>query len=343
MKRVSVWFTGRRAISIKEERVPSLQADQVLVQTMMSAISPGTELLVYRGQAPQDMPRDTKIPALAGSLRFPLKYGYAVVGRIIATGKKITKTWIGKTVFAFHPHESFFTTSPHDLIELKRDISPENGVFLPNMETAINFAMDGRPMINENVIVFGQGIVGLLTTSLLSQFPVARLITLDRYSLRRKASIEQGAHASFDPRGGNVIKRINSFLHDTTHHAAADLVFELSGQPQALNQAIAVTGFHGRVVIGSWYGKKKTTVALGGTFHRSRIRLVSSQVSTIAPELTGRWSTKRRILSALHMLQQLKPSEHFITHHFPITHAAKAYALLDKHPGTAIQVVLTYQ
>jgi threonine dehydrogenase-like Zn-dependent dehydrogenase len=120
-------------------------------------------------------------------------------------------------------------------------------------------------------------------------------------------------------------------------------VFELSGRPQALNQAIAVTGFNGRIVIGSWYGQKKAPVAFGTTFHRSRIHLVSSQVSTIAPTLTGRWSTRRRMFSALHTLQRVKPSEHFITHRYPVTQAAQAYSLLDKRPHSAIQVLLTYQ
>lgn len=343
MKRISVWFTGRRSVSIREERVPLLKPAQVLVQTMVSAISPGTELLVYRGEASKEMPADTTIPALSGSLEFPLKYGYSAVGRIISISKGINKKWRGKIVFAYHPHESYFTSSLDNLVELTPEIAPEDAAFLSNMETAINFVMDGRPMIGENVIVFGQGIVGLLTTSLLSQFPLARLITLDRYPLRRKASIQQGAHASLDPHARNVNERIKSLLKDTTPHPYADLVFELSGQPEALNQAIAVTGYNGRVVIGSWYGQKKTDVALGGTFHRSRIRLVSSQVSTIAPVLTGRWNKRRRILSALSMLRLIKPSEHFITHRYPVTRAAQAYSLLDKRPHTAIQVLLTYQ
>lgn len=343
MKRMSVWFTGRRSVSIKEERVPPLKPLQVLVQTIVSAISSGTELIVYRGETPKEMSADTTIPTLSGSFEFPLKYGYSAVGRIIEISKGINKTWRGKTVFAFHPHESYFTATLDNLVELTDEIAPEDAAFLSNMETAINFVMDGRPLIGENVVVFGQGIVGLLTTSLLARFPLARLITLDRYPLRRKASILQGAHASLDPHGRNVCERIKSLLRDTTRHSYADLVLELSGQPEALDQAIAVTGFHGRVVIGSWYGQKKSPVALGGRFHRSRIRLVSSQVSTIAPVLTGRWDKERRILSALRMLRLIKPSEHFITHRYPVTRAAKAYSLLDKRPHTAIQVLLTYQ
>jgi threonine dehydrogenase-like Zn-dependent dehydrogenase len=122
----------------------------------------------------------------------------------------------------------------------------------------------------------------------------------------------------------------------------ADLTYELSGNPAALDQAIAATGFSGRVVIGSWYGQKRADINLGGRFHRSRMRLISSQVSTLAPEWTGRWSKARRLQVAWRMLEQVQPA-HLITHRFPLTQAAQAYALLDQHPEEAIQVLLTYE
>jgi threonine dehydrogenase-like Zn-dependent dehydrogenase len=96
------------------------------------------------------------------------------------------------------------------------------------------------------------------------------------------------------------------------------------------------------VVIGSWYGQKRPDLNLGGRFHRSRIRLISSQVSTLAPEWTGRWSKARRLQVAWCMLEQVRPAR-LITHRFPLTQAAQAYALLDQHPEEAIQVLLTYE
>jgi threonine dehydrogenase-like Zn-dependent dehydrogenase len=119
------------------------------------------------------------------------------------------------------------------------------------------------------------------------------------------------------------------------------LTYELSGNPAALDQAIAVTGFNGRIVIGSWYGQKRADLNLGGGFHRSRIRLISSQVSSIAPEWGGRWSKGRRLRVAWQMLQHVRPV-HLITHRFPLEQASDAYALLDQHPEEAIQVLLTY-
>jgi threonine dehydrogenase-like Zn-dependent dehydrogenase len=95
------------------------------------------------------------------------------------------------------------------------------------------------------------------------------------------------------------------------------------------------------VVVGSWYGQKPTSLNLGGRFHRSRIRLVSSQVSSIAPEWTGRWTKSRRLKVAWQMVERVRPAQ-FITHRFPVERAALAYALLDNHPEQVIQVLLTY-
>jgi threonine dehydrogenase-like Zn-dependent dehydrogenase len=121
----------------------------------------------------------------------------------------------------------------------------------------------------------------------------------------------------------------------------ADLVYELSGVPQALDQAIDIAGFDGRIVVGSWYGVKKALLNLGGRFHRDRIRLISSQVSTIRPALLGRWTKKRRLRMALNLLSDIQP-ERWITQRFPIERAEEAYELVDQYPDQTIQVLLTY-
>jgi threonine dehydrogenase-like Zn-dependent dehydrogenase len=210
------------------------------------------------------------------------------------------------------------------------------------METSINFIMDGGPVIGEQVAVFGQGVVGLLTTALLARLPLSSLITLDRHSLRRKKSLALGAQASLDPQSPDAAAHLTSLLQKDSPYAGADLTYELSGNPDALEKAIEITGFNGRVVIGSCYDQKQVGLDLRGRFHRSRIRLISSQVSTIAPEWTGRWTKPRRLQIAWQMLQHLKPA-HLITHRFPLAKASQAYALLDQHPEEAIQVVLTYE
>jgi len=343
IKRQSLYFTSKRTVSVKEETLPKMNADQVLVQTIISAISAGTELLIYRGEAPTQLPTDETIRALSGKLTFPLKYGYSLIGRVIKTGTGVDPSWLNKTIFSFHPHESHFKATLDEIIEIPEDIIPEDAVFMSNMETAFTLVMDGQPMIGEQIIILGQGIIGLLLTALLAQFPLGRLITLDCYKRRREISVSLGAHASLDPALPNVLEHLRSELNATGMHPRADLVYEVSGNPDALNQAIGVAGFNGRIVIGSWYGTKIANLRLGGSFHRSRIKLMASQVSTIAPRFHGQWTSSRRIWQVWNMLRMIRPSCHFITHRIPFTEAAKAYELLDKSPDKTLQVILTFE
>jgi threonine dehydrogenase-like Zn-dependent dehydrogenase len=164
---------------------------------------------------------------------------------------------------------------------------------------------------------------------------------VDAYASRRERSRALGAHDSLDATAHDLPARLQARLQAVHGAPGADLAYELSGNPLALDQAIAVAGFHGRVVIGSWYGRKHADLQLGGDFHRSRIRLISSQVSTIAPEWSGRWDKSRRLQVAWDMLQQVRP-QHLITHRLPFAQVDQAYALLDQHPEEAIQVLLTY-
>ncbi len=327
---------------VVEEPLISPSSHQVLVESIVSAVSPGTEMLVYRGEWPADLAVDESIPALAGTFAYPLKYGYSVVGRVTEVGSEAHSGWLGRIVFGFNPHESAFLAAPDQLIPVPDSLTPEEAAFLPNMETAVSFLMDGKPLIGERVLVFGQGVVGLLTTALLGKMPLGCLVTLDRYRLRRDKSTALGAYASVDPTADATSEILKKLLEVNDPSGGADLTYELSGNPSALDRAIALTGFDGRIVVGSWYGGKRVEADLGGRFHRGRIQVMSSQVSTLAPELCGRWSKARRLDVALKMLQEVRPAP-LITHRVPISHAAEAYSVLQQDPGDAIQVMLTYE
>jgi 2-desacetyl-2-hydroxyethyl bacteriochlorophyllide A dehydrogenase len=340
-RRVSLYFTAPGRVEIRDQALPPLAPEEVLVETMCSAISPGSELLVYRGLFPDDLPVDETIPALKCPFRYPARYGYSTVGRVISRGSDVAPAWENRLVFSFHHHENCFPADPAELHPLPPDISPEEALFLPTLETAVNFMMDGRPMIGEQAVVFGQGIVGLLTTALLGYHPLARLITLDREELRRRFSLEAGADTSLDPQEPGTMTALATHLRSPEGREGADVVYELSGAPEALEQALAVTGFSGRIIIGSWYGKKTAHLNLGGRFHRNRIRLISSQVSTIDPESTGRWTKSRRRDTAWSILKRVDPVR-FVTHRYPFERAAEAYACLDQNPGACVQAILTY-
>ncbi|MBI3960571.1 MAG: zinc-binding alcohol dehydrogenase [Chloroflexi bacterium] len=319
-----------------EEATPVPASSEALVETIVSAISPGTEMLFYRGQLPAGVSVDTAIPALSAGLTYPLKYGYACVGRVIGLGADVPDQWHGRLVFAFHPHESHFCAPLSSLLPVPLGIEPERASLLPNAETAVNLVMDGAPLVGERVVVFGLGIVGLLTTALLAQFPLAALYAVDPIAPRRAVASALGATQTFHP------AETASLCASLADSQGADLIFELSGQPAALDQAVQVAGFGGRIVVGSWYGNKRASLELGEHFHRNRIQIVSSQVSTLAPDLTGRWTKARRMESAWRFLAGL-PVERLITHRFPVEEAADAYRLIDQQPERTVQVIFEYR
>jgi len=334
-RRRSLYFTSLRQVEVRQETLPDPAPDEALVETICSAISPGTEMLVYRGEFP-NVPADSHIESLSKVFSYPLSYGYACVGRIKEIGEQVNQEWEGRLVFSFHPHCSHFLAKPESLLSVPENVQPETAVFLPNMETAVNLVQDAAPVLGERAMVFGQGIVGLLTASLLKEFPLDALVTADRYSLRREASLDLGVKACLDPGDSDFHPSAKSLLNPD-----ADFSIELSGSPAALNDAITLTGFNGRIVIGSWYGQKPAHLDLGGSFHRSRLKLISSQVSTITPELTGRWDKTRRFAVAWDAIRRIQPQK-WITHRFSLEQAKEAYQLLDKSPAEAIQVMLTY-
>jgi 2-desacetyl-2-hydroxyethyl bacteriochlorophyllide A dehydrogenase len=342
MKTRYVQFKSPYNISVVNDDIQWPQSGKLLIKTLVSAISSGTELLVYRGQWPQNCVVDETIASLSEDFSYPLKYGYSSVGRVVATGSDVDPSWMNKRVFCFNPHESLFIAAPHETIVLPDEIDTEDAALLPNMETAVNLVMDGHPVIGERVCVFGLGVVGLLATAVLAHTGLEHIATFDRIQIRRDASLKMGADSATDP----VIdpecstSSLNGGL--ALFRSWADLSFELSGNPAALDSAIESTGFGGRVIIGSWYGSKKADLNLGGYFHRSRIKLVSSQVSSIAPEFTDRWTKARRMDLATNLLRKIRPSQ-LITHRFSIDDASQAYELIDQKPEKVIQAIFKYE
>ena len=339
--RQALYFTAPHHVELREEPVPEPGPGEVRVAVEMTAISPGTEMLIFRGLMPRGMKADATLPALAGTLDYPLKYGYASVGRVDAVGPGVDRAWVGRWVFAFQPHQSHYIARVEEVLPLPKGLTPEDALFLPNMETAVNFLMDGRPMIGERVVVLGQGVVGLLTTGLLAQMPLECLVVVDRYEPRLAAAQRWGAHHPLLAGAEDLQGRLHDILGPSQGTGGADLVYELSGSPDALNLAIGITGFGGRIIVGSWYGEKRAPIDLGGHFHRARLRIISSQVSTIAAEHLARWDKTRRLGVAWHHLARLRPAQ-LITHRFPATDAAMAYTLIANHPGETIQVILEW-
>lgn len=330
-----LWFLGPQSVETREVGCPQPDADSVRVRTHCSAVSAGTEMLVYRGELPPDLALDAVLETMQERPTYPLQYGYASVGTVDAIGANIAPDTLGKRVFAFAPHASHFLSDPAALIVIPDAVSFEDAVFLANMETAVNLAQDGQALIGERVVVLGQGVVGLLLTGLLAGFPLAKLICVDGIEARRALAQTRGASDVFAPEPADAIAA-------AVGEQGADLIFELSGAPQALNLAIDLSGYGSRIIIGSWYGSKSAVVALGGKAHRNRLQISTSQVSTIAPALSARWSKARRFDVAWQMLSELKPSQ-WVNNRCHIDEAPALYKQLHKAPETITQALLTYE
>lgn len=330
-------FVAPRQVEVRTVKLPVLAPNEVLVASLKSAVSGGSEMLIYKGDFRPGVAEATD--RISSDLVYPTPYGYATVGRIVELGAEVNRSWQGRLVFAFQGHRTAFVARPEALLPLPADTLPEDALFFANTETAVNLVQDAAPLLGENVLVLGQGIVGLLTAALLREFPLKTLVTADRLEARRAASLSLGVSAALDS-DANVFGEV-ARKQLPSHAAGFDLVLEVSGDPAALNEAIPLTAFSGRIVIGSWYGTKAGHIDLGTAFHRSRIRLISSQVSTISPDLSGRWDKKRRNEVVWGWLKQIHPAQ-WITHRFRLHQAPQAYSLLDNEPGSALQVIFDY-
>lgn len=330
----SIWFSGPRKIEQRGEELPAVAAETVRVRTVVSALSHGTEMLVYRGQVPPELELD--LPTLRGRFRFPIKYGYASVGRVVEVGAAVESLREGDLVFVHHPHQTEYVVPAGLAVRLPDDLPAEQAVFLANLETAVNVMLDAGIRLGEQIAIFGQGVVGLLLTQLACRVGVGLIVSVDPLPLRRGLSRAVGATLSLAPDDGvaDQIRRL-------TDGVGADVVLEASGSGAALQQAIDCAAFQGTVVVCSWYGVKPVTLQLGSAFHRRRVRLVSSQVSTVDPALQPRWGLERRLAVARELLARLQLAP-LITHRLPFDRAADAYRLVDERPGETVQVILTY-
>ncbi len=330
----TLWLTAPRKLEFRRETVPPPGPGEVRVRAIASAISHGTEMLVYRGQIPPDLPLD--LPTLAGGFGFPIKYGYAAVGRVMDVGTAVENCLPGDMVFVHHPHQDIFLVPASMAVRLPAGLDPHLGLFTANLETAVNVLLDTPLHIGETAVVFGQGTVGLLITQLLRHAGAGRILVVDPLERRRDLALALGAHEAMAPD-----EELPAIVRALTGGRGADVAIEVSGSPLALQQAIECVAVEGTVVLVSWYGTKPVTLTLGGHFHRGRVRLHSSQVGRLNPDLSARWDHARRLAVVTDLLPRLL-LEGLISHRFPFDKASSAYHLIDEHPDECVQVVLTY-
>lgn len=328
---LSLWIEKPGEVSLREEKIGAPSEGEILVRGFFSALSHGTERLIYLGQVEENISLDLSIPSLGRQLSFPLKYGYSNAGVIEEIGKGVDKSLMSKKVFSFQPHQSYFLARLEEVFLINPQVDLEDASLYPSVETAFALFLDGNPHIGEFVLILGQGSIGLLLTALLSRTG-ALIVSADPYSKRRELSRNFGAFLSLDP----YSEDFRGECLELTEGRGFDLIFEVSGNPDALSSAFSVAAFEADIIVGSWYGKRPVT--LGTAFHRSRFRLRSSQVSTLPSVLSKCWSKERRSKAAWKFLEEMNLKS-LISHHLPLERAAEAFKLLEKPSPELVQIV----
>jgi threonine dehydrogenase-like Zn-dependent dehydrogenase len=351
-------ITGPRQLAVLERRLPDPGPGDVVVKTLFSGISHGTEMNVYRGVAPQwskRYDRDLRlfVPAAAASdtsppergywtaadthWGYPLAYGYANVGRVIALGDAVDQVRVGDLVYSYQPHQTANVAPAASVIRLPELSNPATGVLYSNLNTAYGGVLDADIRLDDTVVVFGQGVIGLLVTQFLRHTAARRIITVEKLPARQRLSLDCGADECLDPSQLDVALAVR----ERTGGRGADVVIEASGAYPALQEAIRTAAPNTTVVALSWYGGTASALALSDEFHHNRITIRSSQVGGIAPELSATHSLSRRAGQIIDWFGELL-LDPLLTTIVPFTAASDAYQLIDEHGADAIQVVLRY-
>lgn len=274
----ALWYCGIGRAELRPEPVAVTNDGEVSVTTLWSGLSRGTERLVFEGQIPDEVAERMRAPAQAGAFPFPVKYGYAAVGRRDDTGA---------LVFSLYPHQEAFAAAPDSLCALPAGLPARRAVLAANMETALNALWDSGAGPGDRIVVVGAGVVGLLVTYLAAGLPGAEVTAIDR-----------------DPARAGVAEKLGaSFRTPDRAEGEADIVFHASASEDGLACALALAGHEAAVIELSWYGGRGVGVPLGLDFHARRLRLVSSQVGEVSPSRRPRWSHRRRLAKALELLR----------------------------------------
>lgn len=317
--------------------VPAPGSGEVRVRASASAPSGGTEMLVYRGEAPGRTELD--LPTLEGSFDFPIKYGYALSGRVEEIGPDVEGMAVGDPVFVHHPHQSRLTVPASYAVPLPYGIDPSVGVFAANLETAVNIVHDSPLKLGETALVFGQGVVGLLVAQLLRLAGAGAVLTVDPLESRRRLALALGADGALTP-GEGLVEEVLA----ATGGRGADVAVEASGFGGALQEAVEAVATEGTVVVASWYGAKPVNLSLSQNFHRGRVTLRSSQVGMLNPALSPRWDHARRTRTVIELLEDPRLRlRALVSHRVPFERAPDAYRLIEERPAGLAQVLLTYE
>jgi threonine dehydrogenase-like Zn-dependent dehydrogenase len=315
------WIVAPGQGELRSESLPEPGPDEILVETLASGISRGTESTVFLGRVPASQHRVMRAPHQAGEFTFPVKYGYSSVG--IVTGG--ADDWRGRRVFCLHPHQDRYVVPRRAAIAVPAAVSDERAVLAAKMETVVNALWDAAPRIGDRVAVIGAGVIGALAAALAARMPGAEVQLVDVNP--DKAEIASALGVSF------AVPKVAT--------PRADLVIHASGTAAGLVTSLDLAGFEATVVELSWYGDREVAIALGESFHSRRLRLISSQVGAIATAQRARWDRRRRLALALDLLADAR-FDALLGPAAPFAHLPEVMAALAAQPSKVMCQVIKY-
>ena len=288
---LAFWTVAPGRGELRRETLPPLRDGDVLVRSLYSAISRGTESLVFRGEVPPSEYQRMRAPFQQGDFPAPVKYGYINVGVVEAGCGAQAQALVGRRVFCLYPHQQAYVVPATAVVALPDAVPSARAVLAANLETAINAIWDASPTLGDRIAVVGGGVLGALVTWLCARIPGTEVELIDLDPSRAALATALGAGFALpDGARGNC-----------------DLVIHASGAPAGLARALELAGDEATVLEMSWYGQRSVTLALGEAFHARRLTLRSSQVGRLPPRQAPRWTYRRRMELALSLLVDSLP------------------------------------
>lgn len=317
----SLWCTAPGRYDIRADVLAESEADMLTVRALASCVSRGSERLVLHGNVPVSEFGNMRSPFQQGEFPFPVQYGYQSVGLVEEGPPHL----VGRTVFALFPHQDVYHLPASAVVMVPDGIPADRAALAANMETALNAMWDAGAGPGDRITIVGGGVVGLMLMALAAGLPGADVTLVDMRPERARLASAFGA----------------KFAVPAEIDREADIVFHTSASADGLQTALSAGGFEAKIVELSWYGKAATTVALGGSFHSRRLRLIGSQVGAVSPERRPRWTHARRLAKAVSLLSDAR-FDPLITHRIPFAQAPQLLPQLINDEPDALAILLTY-
>jgi 2-desacetyl-2-hydroxyethyl bacteriochlorophyllide A dehydrogenase len=342
-----VEFHSERDVRLVDEEYPTLQPGSIIVETITSGVSAGTELTAYRGTNPyltRQWDVESRLFRIAEpSFAYPVRgWGYSEVGRIVEVADDVTSLSVGDTVWGIWGHRSHarLLATALDSHVLPPNVPTDAGTFARVGAIAYNAMLASGVRLGDTVMISGQGVIGLLCTQLLA-LAGARVIAVDLDDSRLETALTLGAWKTLNAKSDNI-DGIGADVRDILGGAAADCSIDFSGNYAALHEAIRSVKPGGRVVASGFYQGEAHDLRLGEEFHHNRIELISSQIGGVPSELSSRWTVDRLQREYMNLVVAGKIAPHeLITHRFKAAEVAEAFDLIDTH-RSPLQVVLDF-